>query len=209
MKKDYCDISIILDESGSMYSLKQDVIDNINKFIEEQRQVKGKCTVTLVKFNYEVSFIYEGKDINNINLLNNNDYCPNGLTALNDAIGTTIDKTGERLRNLPESERPDKVVFIIQTDGHENASKIDKYKNVEKIKEMIEHQQSVYNWNFVFMGATLDAQKMAGDFGISANYATKYTNTSDGYKDTLSTISHNLTTYRNNESSNMSFITDK
>jgi len=163
-KENYSDLTLILDRSGSMSSIKDDVIGGINTFIEEQKKVDGNIMFTLVQFDsvnsHEV--IYNAVPINKIKDFKH--FKPRSLTPLLDAVGTTIVETGERFSKMKEMDRPSKVVIIIFTDGYENASK--EY-NKKKIKEMVEHQTKIYNWQFIFLGANIDAFAEGFDMGFS------------------------------------------
>jgi hypothetical protein len=164
MSRDYTDLTILLDRSGSMASIKEGVIGGINSFIEEQAKVPGDGCYTFVQFDDLASAVgageafpqtvYEGKSQGQVPLLNDDTFCPRGCTALIDAAVKTIDATGKRLASMPEHLRPDKVVFVIMTDGIENASS--KYTRAQ-LNERISHQRSRYNWKFVFLGANQDA----------------------------------------------------
>lgn len=161
--KDYTDITIILDESGSMRSVKDDVIGGFNSFLAKQRKIGDNASVSLVTFNSRVKNVYASQTVSDASEMTNEKFRPEGWTALFDAIGTTIDATGARLAEMPESERPNKVLFAILTDGQENVSK--KY-TLAQINSMIKHQKEVYNWEFVFLGSTLEA--MAGGRQITS-----------------------------------------
>ena len=139
-------ITLVVDRSGSIASIINDFQSGLNKFIEDQKKEKGKCTLTLVDFDYEYNLVYSG----DISKFTSYQVTPRGGTALRDAVGRAINETGEYLRNIAESERPELVVLAIITDGEENASK--EYSS-EQIKEMVEHQKTKYNWQFEFLCA--------------------------------------------------------
>ena len=170
MQRDLSDITIILDRSGSMSSIRADAEDGLNTFIEKQKQQPGRANFTLVQFDHEYQIVHNGIPIASV------PHCtlePRGNTALYDAIGRTINDIGARLKSLPESDRPGLVCVVILTDGMENASR--EY-TAARVKEMIEHQTNVYKWQFTYLGANQDAFLVAGAIGIpkaaSANYAT-------------------------------------
>lgn len=177
MNKDYTDITIILDRSGSTQAIQNDVIGGINTFINSQKEIKGKCTVSLYQFDDKYEINYENCDINLVPELSKLTYIPRGWTALLDAIGKTIVSKGEYFSRLPEVDRPAKILFIIQTDGLENRSK--EYTS-SKIKELIIHQTEKYKWNFVFLGANQDACLTANTYGISSNSTLTYAANSVG-----------------------------
>lgn len=168
MKTDYTDISIVLDRSGSMESIRQDTIGGFNAFLQDQKTVPGEATITLVQFDDQFEVVYRAIALNDAPTLTAQTYVPRGSTALLDAIGRTIDETGQRLAALPEADRPEHVIFVILTDGEENSSR--RY-SPEKINEMIHHQREVYRWQFVFLGANQDAIMTASQLGIASGQA--------------------------------------
>lgn len=173
----YTHITFILDRSGSMSSIRQDVIGGFNSFVEDQKKGDGKCTFTLVKFDNEYEVSYNGTEVALVQPLNSTTYVPRGTTALLDAIGRGITETGAFLAKMSEEDRPLHVIFVIQTDGAENASV--EYTH-EKIKEMISHQTDKYSWKFVYLGADQDAFAMAHTYGINAGNTMAYANSSNG-----------------------------
>jgi len=202
LKKDYCHITAIIDRSGSMSGLQQEVIGSFNRFIEDQKKVKGKATLTLIQFDdlYEVN--YEFKPLNDVPDLNNDTYQPRGMTAMYDAIGKAINSTGKKLSELDENNRPDKVVILIQTDGYENASR--EYSS-ESIKNMIKEQEEKYSWTFVFLGANINAKKTASNIGINTNMSMTFAANSVGMTSALNSVSENLIRYRNGSKADMSY----
>lgn len=170
MKKDLCEIVVILDESGSMSSVKNDTIGGFNTFLETHQKLPGFANLTFVKFDTSYNIVYNGKDVKEVPPLNEDTYTPHGCTALLDAVGKTIDEVGIRLSNTNENERPEKVMFVILTDGEENSSR--EY-HLDMIKEKIKHQTEKYNWDFIFLGANQDAWSSATSMGMSnaINYA--------------------------------------
>jgi uncharacterized protein (DUF427 family) len=150
-----------------MGSLKNDAIGSFNNFLSEQQKLEGECQFTLVLFDGNYYKPYDGINIQEIKPLNETTYCPAGSTAYFDALGKTIDSVGTRLNNTPEELRPEKIVVAIFTDGEENSSC--EYSG-DKIREMVEHQESKYNWQFIFMAANQDAFKSAQHIGIH-NYS--------------------------------------
>ncbi len=165
------DITFVLDRSGSMQSVVADTIGGFNRFLEDQKKAEGKATVALNQFDDIFDQVYPPTDIQSAALLNKETFVPRGSTALLDAIGRTINETGGRLSMLPEDQRPAKVMIVIITDGHENASQT---FNAKKINEMISHQRDVYQWEFVYLGANQDAITTAAGIGISAGTSMTY-----------------------------------
>src|SRR5665811_509961 len=123
MKKNLCEIVVILDESGSMESCKTDTITGVNLFLNNQKRISGEANVTLVKFSDYYKIINDSIPLNQIVYLDENNYIPANTTALLDAVGRTIKTIGKRLADTPEADRPEKVIFAIITDGYENASR--------------------------------------------------------------------------------------
>src|SRR5262245_251619 len=147
--RDATDITLLLDRTGSMACIREDTIGGYNTFVQDQRKVPGACVFTLIQFDsqdpHEV--ICSAVDIQQAPLLSMETYIPRADTPLLDAMGKTIVEVGERLKAMSEAERPNKVVFVVITDGHENASK--EYKKAA-IQDMIKRQQDVYKWEVVF-----------------------------------------------------------
>ena len=162
MNRDLTEIIFLLDRSGSMAGLETDTIGGFNAFIEKQRQLEGETIVTAVLFDDRYEILWNGIDANKA-ILTDKEYYVRGSTALLDAVGKTILDVGYRLSKTSEETRPGKVIFVITTDGMENSSKEFTY---EKVKELIKHQQEKYNWEFIFLGANIDAAKEAGNIGI-------------------------------------------
>jgi len=163
MRKDYCELVMVIDRSGSMAGKEADVEGGFKTFINEQKELPGQASLTLVQFDDEYDVLYS--ELSLAGAVPEYKLIPRGMTALLDAIGKTIANVGERLSNMAEENRPEKVLFIIMTDGMENASKEYQY---ERIKDMIEHQKNVYSWEFIFMGADMDAISVANNIGISS-----------------------------------------
>ena len=168
MNGNLTDITVVLDRSGSMVDVVKDVVGGFNTFVEQQKQAKGSATFTLIQFDNEYEFVHKAIDIQKVPKL---EFQPRGSTAILDAMGKAIVETGERLKNMAECDRPSKVIFVIITDGQENASK--EYRK-SQITEMIKLQREVYSWEFVFMSSSLDAVADAHDYGILRNSTTFY-----------------------------------
>ncbi len=200
MKTGYTHIAVVLDRSGSMSSCADDTKGGFDMFIAEQKKVAGTATLTLAQFDDVYEVVHDAKDIQSVPPLV---FMPRGSTALLDAIGKTIAATGERLAAQREDDRPEHVIFVILTDGHENASK--EFKR-EKIMEMIKHQQEAYKWQFVFLGANQDAIQAGGSIGI--NRAMSMTYDQHNTRQAYSTVSSNLCAVRTGAAASMSF-TDK
>ncbi|QDT65560.1 vWA domain-containing protein [Calycomorphotria hydatis] len=168
MKSDLTDITLVVDRSGSMSQIQSDAEGGVNSFIAEQAKLPGEANLTLVQFDTEYEFIHKGTPIANVPKYR---LYPRGATALLDAVGRAINETGERLAKLPEAERPGLVVFVVMTDGHENSSR---EFTKQQIKDLIERQQNVYNWQFTFLGANQDAFSEAQGMGMHYNAAANF-----------------------------------
>lgn len=165
------EIVYILDASGSMHSLSNDVIGSFNKTIKDQKEVPGEARVTVVTFNSSPHYVMSGAPITQAPELSHANYQTGGNTALLDAIGDTINLVGSRLAAEAEDNRPGKVIVIIHTDGEENASTRFSF---EQIRSMITHQRDTYKWEFVYMGANVDAFDEAKRLGISPRNSLQY-----------------------------------
>lgn len=167
MDNNLTDITVLLDRTGSMENMVTEVIGGYNSFVKDQRTGQGKAVITLIQFDsmnqHEV--VYEAVDVKKAKLLDKTTYVPRAATPLRDALGSAIVSTGERLESMPEAARPSKVVFVVFTDGLENCSK--EYTQ-QQIKDMVDHQTNVYNWQFVFMGAKIDAFAQGADLSFAA-----------------------------------------
>lgn len=169
MRNDLTDLTMVLDRSGSMELCRKDAEGGVNAFIKDQKNQDGECLLSLVQFDTEYEFVHKAKPIGGVDRFT---LSPRGGTALLDAVGRAINETGERLSAMDEKDRPGLVVFVIVTDGEENSSR--EFK-LAQIKEMIERQQSEYQWQFTFLGANQDAFAEAGGMGIAAAAAANYT----------------------------------
>ena len=171
MKKNLTELVFILDRSGSMYGLEQDTIGGFNSMLTKQKSLDGECRITTVLFDHQYTLFHDRIDIQAVSPMSEKDYFVGGSTALLDAIGTTIDKLIRVQRHTAESYRAQKVIFVIITDGEENSSR--KY-SYDQVKAKIEHEKEAYGWEFIFLGANMDAVKTASQFGIHANRAAEY-----------------------------------
>ena len=175
MKTNMTEMVFILDRSGSMSGLEQDTIGGYNSLLEKQKNEVGEAVVTTVLFYDQYELLHEGININDVAPITSTEYFVRGSTALLDAIGKTISSVKDKQQKA-ETERPEKTIFAIVTDGMENCSMEYSY---EKVKSMIEAQKKL-GWEFLFIGANIDAIGEAGKIGISANNAVRYTADSVG-----------------------------
>jgi len=171
MKKNLTEIVFILDRSGSMAGLEKDTIGGFNSMINRQKNAPGEAVISTVLFDSETQVIHDRVNLKNIAPMTEKDYFVRGCTALLDAIGGAIHHIGNVHKYAREEDRPEKTLFIITTDGMENASR--KYSS-DRVKQMIERQKSKYGWEFLFLGANIDAVETAGHFGIQADRAVNY-----------------------------------
>lgn len=179
MKTNITELVFILDRSGSMSGLESDTIGGYNSMLKKQRSEQGVAIVTTVLFDDQYQLLHDRINIKGVSLITEKDYFVRGTTALLDAIGKTIQKIANAQRHTMEDQRPDKTVFVITTDGMENASREYTY---EKIKSMVEREKEKYGWEFIFLGANIDAISTAARFGIDPDRATNYNADSDGTK---------------------------
>lgn len=171
MNRNLTELVFILDASGSMYSLTDDTIGGFNSMIERQKKEEGDALVSTVVFNSTSRVIHDRKDIRHVRPLNDQDYCAEGCTALLDAVGSAIHHIGNVHKYARKEDVPAHTLFVITTDGMENASH---YYSREKVKRMIERQKKKYGWEFLFLGANMDAVEAAADIGIEENRAATY-----------------------------------
>ena len=170
--KDATHIAVLLDRSGSMGDIKDDAIGGFNCFLKEQKAAGANATLTLVQFDTEsTDVVHESMPILEVPDLNHQTFQPRGGTPLLDALGQTIDSTGRALAAIPEANRPNKVVFVVITDGQENSSH---QHTKASVKERIDRQSNQYNWQFVFLGANQDAFDGAGAVGIAMGNAANF-----------------------------------
>ena len=171
MRKDLTEVVFILDKSGSMSGLEADTIGGFNSLIEKQKKEEGEALISVVLFNDDSHVIYDRVPIEKVEPMNDKQYFVGGCTALLDAIGGAIHHIGNVHKYAREEDRPEKTLFIITTDGMENSSR--KY-TYDKVKKLVEKQKETYGWEFLFLGANIDAIDVAGRFGIGADRAVNY-----------------------------------
>ncbi|MCG1024505.1 vWA domain-containing protein [Dehalobacter sp.] len=193
MKKGLAELVFILDKSGSMGGLETDTIGGYNAMLAKQQAVEGECLITTALFDNNYELLHDRIDIKAVSLITEKEYQVGGATALLDAIGGTIHKIGNAQKNTAEDYRAEKVMFVIITDGEENSSR--EY-SAEQIKQMIERQKTRYGWEFIFLGANIDAVETAGRFGISADRAQNYHSDSEGVELNFRVMSEAVATFR-------------
>ena len=169
--KNLTEMVFILDRSGSMSGLESDTIGGYNSLLEKQRKEVGDATVTTVLFDDQYEMIHDHAAIGKVKDITNKEYFARGMTGLLDAIGKTINYVGNRHKNALDNEVPGKTMVVIITDGYENASR---EFTLPQVKQMIERQKERFDWEFLFLGANIDAVSTAAGFGISADRAVTY-----------------------------------
>lgn len=193
MKSGSTELVFIIDRSGSMSGLEDDTIGGFNTMLKEQQSVEGEAVVTTVLFDDQYELLHDRINIQAIAPLTREDYTVRGSTALLDAIGMTIHEIRKAQRATREEFRAEKVMFIIITDGHENASR---HYTADMIKERIEHQKEKYGWEFIFFGANMDAIAEAGKIGIAADRTQNYHADAPGTQSAYSAMSAMSTAFR-------------
>lgn len=192
MKENLTWIINILDESGSMGDIKSDTIGSYNQFFREQKLVEGDAKCFLIKFNTKIEKVYEGLSVQDVPLLTNDNYRPTTYTRLYDAIGHTIDQLKSKLKETAEEEKPEKVLFVILTDGKENRSTdFDRTRIFEKISK-----REKKGWNFIYLGANQDAMAEGGKIGINKFNTVTWSADAPGVNTAFMSASNYATKYR-------------
>ncbi|WP_191566336.1 vWA domain-containing protein [Metabacillus idriensis] len=194
MNKNLTEIIFLLDRSGSMAGLESDAVGGFNTFIKKQCELEGEVILTAVLFDDHYEVLWNGMDASKVRLTER-EYYVRGCTAMLDAVGKTILDVGYRLSKTEEAQRPGNVIFVITTDGMENASR---YFSYEKVKDLIKHQQEKYNWEFIFMGANIDAAHEADSLGIQVENAYKFDASDTGVESMYDTVCHAVSMKRHN-----------
>ena len=171
MKKNLTELVMILDRSGSMGGLESDTIGGYNSMLKKQREAEGEVLVSTVLFDDRTEVLYDRVPLEKLPQMTEKEYCVRGCTALLDAVGGAVRHIGNVHKYAREEDRPEKTIFVITTDGLENASREYSY---DRVKKMVERQKEKYGWEFLFLGANIDAIETAGRFGITADRAANY-----------------------------------
>lgn len=193
MKKNVTELVFILDKSGSMAGLEADTIGGFNAMLDKQKKEEGEAIVTTVLFSDNYELLHDRINVKGVSPITERDYQVGGMTALLDAIGSTIHKIGNIQKRTSSEERASRVLFVITTDGMENSSC--EY-NYEKIRSMISRQKESYGWEFIFLGANIDAITTAANFGISEEFAVKYHADKEGTRLNYESVSNVVSSYR-------------
>ena len=192
MNERLTEIVFLLDRSGSMAGLENDTIGGFNAFMEKQKKAEGKTMITTVLFDDQYEILWNGVNVSEAKLTDK-EYFVRGSTALLDSVGKTILDVSRRLLETSPHEKPGKVIFVITTDGMENSSQEFTY---EKVKELIKYFTDIYSWEFIFLGANIDATKEAASIGISNDNAYKFEASSTGVEKMFNMASHAVSAKR-------------
>lgn len=193
MKKGLTELVFILDRSGSMSGLESDTIGGYNAMLGKQKKEPGEAVITTVLFDDQYELLHDRINLRGIAPITDKEYYVRGSTALLDAVGKTINKVVNVQKHTAEDERAEHVMFVITTDGMENASREFSY---EKVRHMIEHQKSKYAWEFIFLGANIDAIATAERFGIGKERAANYNADGEGTMLNYEVISETVSNLR-------------
>jgi uncharacterized protein YegL len=193
MTTNLTEIVFILDRSGSMGGLESDTIGGFNSMLTKQQAEPGEARITTVLFDHEYEILHDRLNIRAVNPITEREYYVRGNTALLDAVGKTIHKIGNAQRYSKPKFRADKVIFVITTDGMENASQEYTYN---KVRSLIEKQKSKYRWEFIFLGADIDSVEVAGRFGIAKNRAQNFLKDREGIELHYQIVSDAVASYR-------------
>jgi uncharacterized protein YegL len=193
MQHELTELVFILDKSGSMSGLESDTIGGYNSMLAKQQAVEGECRITTVLFDHTYELLHDRADLRAVRPITAEEYFVGGSTALLDAIGRTIHKISSAQKHTAADYRAETVLFVIITDGYENASR--EY-SAERVKQLIEHQKARYGWEFIFLGANIDAVETAGRFGIAADRAQNFHSDSDGVELNFRVMSDTIATFR-------------
>lgn len=193
MKNKMIELVFILDRSGSMSGLESDTIGGFNGMLEKQKKNSGEGRITTVLFDDSYEILHDRLDIRAVSDITSEEYYVRGSTALLDAIGKTIQKIDHTQGQVKEAFKADQVLFVITTDGMENASR--EY-SAKQIKKMINRQKEEKNWEFLFLGANIDAIDTAEKLGIAKNRASNYHADTGGLKTCFTSIDKTISSYR-------------
>ena len=177
MKKGLTELVFIIDRSGSMSGLEADTIGGFNGLIDKQKAEPGEAYVSTVLFSSDSKVVHDRVPLQQVAPMTRRDYCPMGCTALLDAVGGAIHHIGNIHKYARREDVPEHTLVVITTDGMENASR---RRSLEEVRRMIERQKSRYGWEFIFLGANIDAVATAADMGIGADRAAQYHCDSEG-----------------------------
>ncbi len=193
MKKNLTELVFILDRSGSMYGLEADTVGGFNSMLEKQKKEEGEAYVSTVLFNNYSKVLHDRVNIKNVRCMDKKDFTVSGCTALLDAIGDAIHHIGNIHKYARPEDVPENTLFVIITDGQENASS--RYSS-DDVKKLIERQKAKYGWEFLFLGANIDAVETAAHFGIGADRAVNYNCDSEGTRLNYEVLDRTISCFR-------------
>ena len=192
MKKNTTELVFILDRSGSMSGLESDTIGGFNAMIDKQKKLDGECYVTTILFDNAAETLHDRVNLNDIKRMTDQDYTVRGCTALIDALGGTIEHIEKIHKYIRKDDVPEKTLFVITTDGQENASR--RYTSAQ-VKKMVENKKKI-GWDFIFIGANIDAVETAGAYGIGADRAVNYHADKQGTRIVYEAVTHAVSSMR-------------
>lgn len=198
MDNELTEIVIVLDRSGSMNACKNDMEGGLNEFVDEQKKVPGRANLTLVQFDTEYEFIHRSKAIETVGHI---PLQPRGMTALLDAVGRAVSEVKEAHDKLVEDRKPAKTVVMVITDGYENSSR--EYTK-QQVKALVTERQAA-GWQFVFLGADVDAFAEAGGIGVQMSQTADFVKTAGGIKAAYGATGQNVAAFRSGTSSNVAY----
>ena len=193
MKKKLTELVFILDKSGSMSGLEADTVGGFNSLVEKQREVEGECLVSMILFNDKSELIYDRHSVSEIRKMRKSDFTVGGTTALMDALGAAINHISKIHKYIREEDVPENTIFVIMTDGMENASHI--FSDSE-VKALVEEKKEKCGWQFIFLAANIDAVETARKYGIDEDSAANYCSDSQGTKLTYEAVNDAVENYR-------------
>jgi hypothetical protein len=193
MKQGLTHIIFIVDRSGSMSGIANDMIGGYNTFIKKQKETPGECFVSFYQFDDVYEPVFERVALSEVKDLDATTYVPRNMTALYDAIGKTVNNYGAFLAGLPEDQRPERVLVNIITDGQNNASR---EFTLEQVSNMIKHQTDVYKWDFVFLGSNIDSWAAGATLGVKAGSTLQFANVGGSVKNAFDSLSKGTVMYR-------------
>lgn len=176
-----------------MSSIAADMIGGYNTFIKTQKETPGECVVSFYQFDDIYEAVFERVNLQDVTELNSNTYVPRNRTALYDAMGKTVNSYGAYLASLAEEDRPERVLFVTITDGHNNASV---EFTVSQVGDMVKHQTEVYNWSFVFLGSNIDAWDAGKSLNMAASSTLQFANSKGSVDNAFSSLTKSATLYR-------------
>jgi hypothetical protein len=193
MKQGLTHIIFVVDRSGSMTGIANDMIGGYNTFIKNQKETPGECYVSFYQFDDIYEAVFERTKLEEVKDLDRNTYVPRNSTALFDAIGRTVNNYGKYLSDLPEDQRPDRVLVVVITDGENNASR---EFTVEQVRDMVKHQTEVYSWSFVFLGSNIDAWDAGQSLGVASASTLQFANSKGSVDKAFDSLSKSAVMYR-------------